>query len=111
VEVHFSEDNVWLNQQQISKLFQTERSVVTKHINSIYKTGELKKKPTCAKIAQVQIEGEREVTRKVLFYNLDILISVGYRVNSKTATQFRIWATDVLRKHLVKGYTINDNRL
>ncbi len=111
VEVQFSEDTVWLNQQQISKLFQTERSVVTKHINNIYKTGELKQGSTCAKIAQVQIEGEREVTRKILFYNLDMFISVGYRVNSNTATQFRIWATDVLRNNLVKGYTINEKRL
>lgn len=111
VEVHFSEDTVWLNQQQISTLFQTERSVITKHINNIYKTSELKKESTCAKIAQVQTEGQREIRRKIFFYNLDMFISVGYRVNSKTATQFRIWATNVLRRHLVKGYTINENRL
>ncbi len=111
VEVHFSEDTVWLTQQQISELFQTERSVITKHINNIYKTEELKQKSTCAKIAQVQIEGKREVTRKVFFYNLDMFISIGYRVNSKTATQFRIWATNVLKNHLVHGYTINESRL
>jgi len=111
VEIRFSKDTVWLNQYQMSELFQSERSVITKHINNIYKSVELIRNSTRAKIAQVQIEGSREVTRNVLFYNLDMFISVGYRVNSKTATQFRIWATNVLRDHLVKGYSINEKRL
>ena len=111
IDVRLEKDTIWLNQQQLSLLFETERSVITKHINNIYKTGELKRSATCAKIAQVQSEGNRKVERKILHYNLDLLISVGYRVNSKTATQFRIWATNTLRDHLVKGYTINEKRL
>ena len=105
IEVRLEKENVWLTQHQLSVLFDTDRSVITKHIHNIYKTGELKKSPTCAKIAQVQFEGDRKVERKILHYNLDVFISVGYRINSKTATQFRIWATNTLRDHLVKGYT------
>lgn len=111
IEVRLEEENVWLTQHQFSVLFDADRSVITKHIHNIYKTGELKKSPTCAKIAQVQFEGDRKVERKILHYNLDVFISVGYRINSKTATQFRIWATNTLRDHLVKGYTINEKRL
>jgi len=111
INVRLENDTVWLNQYQISELFQSERSVINKHINNIYKSGELKRSATCAKIAQVQIEGQRKVSRSILYFNLDMFISVGYRVNSKTATQFRIWATNVLRDHLVKGYTINEKRL
>lgn len=111
IEVRLEKENVWLTQHQLSVLFDTDRSVITKHIHNIYKTGELKKSPTCAKIAQVQFEGDRKVERKILHYNLDVFISVGYRINSKTATQFRIWATNTLRDHLVKGYTINEKRL
>ncbi|MDP8267792.1 MAG: virulence protein RhuM/Fic/DOC family protein [Candidatus Tenebribacter davisii] len=111
INVRLEKDTVWLNQYQISELFQSERSVINKHINNIYKSGELKRSATCAKIAQVQIEGQRKVSRSILYFNLDMFISVGYRVNSKTATQFRIWATNVLRDHLVKGYTINEKRL
>ena len=111
IEVRLEKDTVWLTQHQLSVLFDADRSVITKHINNIYKTGELKKSPTCAKIAQVQFEGIRKVERQILHYNLDVFISVGYRINSKTATQFRIWATNTLRDHLVKGYTINEKRL
>ena len=111
IDVRLEKDTVWLNQYQISELFQSERSVITKHINNIYKSGELKRSATCAKIAQVHIEGQRKVSRKIMYFNLDMFISIGYRVNSKTATQFRIWATNVLRDHLVKGYTINEKRL
>ena len=111
IDVRLEKDTVWLNQYQISELFQSERSVITKHINNIYNSGELKRSATCAKIAQVQVEGQRKVSRKIMYFNLDMFISVGYRVNSKTATKFRIWATNVLRDHLVKGYTINEKRL
>jgi len=111
IDVRLEKDTVWLNQYQISELFQSERSVITKHINNIYNSGELKRSATCAKIAQVQVEGQRKVSRKIMYFNLDMFISVGYGVNSKTATKFRIWATNVLRDHLVKGYTINEKRL
>ncbi len=111
LEVNLTEDTVWLNQQQVSKLFQAERSVIAKHINNIYKTGELKRTATCAKFAQVQIEGGRLVQRLILHYNLDMIISVGYRVNSKVATHFRIWATNVLRDYTVRGYALNKQRL
>lgn len=111
VKVRLEGNTVWLDQKQISALFLTDRSVIAKHINNIYKTGELIRHSTCAKIARVQQEGNREIRRQILVYNLDLFISVGYRVNSKIATQFRIWATNVLRNHLVKGYTINESRL
>ncbi|MEO6347404.1 MAG: virulence protein RhuM/Fic/DOC family protein, partial [Aquaticitalea sp.] len=84
---------------------------VVRHIKNIYKSSELNKKATCAKIAQVQREGEREVNRNIQIYNLDLIISVGYRVNSKKGTQFRIWANKIIKDHLVKGYSINEERL
>lgn len=107
IEVRLDEETVWLNQQQLAQLFQTDRSSVAKHLQNIYSTGELDEVATCAKIAQVQREGDREVTRKVLNYNLDAIISVGYRVNSKRGTQFRIWANQVLKSYLLKGYAVN----
>lgn len=107
IEVRLDEETVWLNQQQLAQLFQTDRSSVAKHLQNIYSTGELDEVATCAKIAQVQKEGDREVTRKVLNYNLDAIISVGYRVNSKRGTQFRIWANQVLKSYLLKGYAVN----
>ena len=106
-----SRETIWATQAQIAEVFGVERSVVTKHINNIYKEGELEEKGTCAKFAQVQIEGTREVTRTVEQYNLDLILSVGYRVNSKTATQFRQWATKTLREHITKGYTINRKQI
>lgn len=107
----FSRETIWATQAQIADVFGIERSVITKHIKNIYKDGELAEKVTCAKIAQVQIEGKRRVKRIVEHYNLDLIISVGYRVNSKTATQFRQWATKTLRAHIVDGYTINRARI
>ena len=111
LEVPLAQETVWLTQQQMAALFQRERSVITKHINNVFKEGELDLKATCAKFAQVQSEGARTVKRDVDHFNLDVVISVGYRVKSKRGTQFRIWATQVLRDHLLKGYSVNQRRL
>jgi death-on-curing family protein len=111
IDVTFDNETIWLNQYQISSLFKTDRSSITKHLKNIFKTGELNLNETCAKFAQVQIEGNKSVKRKVLNYNLDVIISLGYRVNSIEGTQFRQWATQRLKEHLVNGYTINQKRL
>ncbi len=111
IEVKFDNDTVWLNQYEMADLFETDRTSILKHIQNIYSTHELEEKSTCAKFAQVRQEGKRTVKREVLQYNLDAIISVGYRVNSKRGTQFRQWATQRLKDHLVKGYTINKERL
>ena len=105
------EETIWLTQAQLAELFATDRSVLSKHIKNIIQEGELSEIATCAKFAQVQKEGDREVTRNVTYYNLDMIISVGYRVKSKIATQFRKWATQTLRDYIVKGYVLNDQRL
>ena len=107
LEVRIENETVWLTQAQISDLFKTERSSITKHLRNIYRTKELDELSTCAKIAQVQIEGIRKVTRQVVYYNLDVIISLGYRVNSLRGTQFRIWANNVLKEYLMKGYVLN----
>lgn len=104
-------ETLWATQAQIADVFGVERSVVTKHIRNIYKEKELEQKATCAKFAQVQTEGSRVVERSLEHYNLDTIISVGYRVNSKTATQFRQWATRTLHEHITKGYTINKKQI
>ena len=111
IEVKFEEDTVWLSLNQISELFGRDKSVISRHIRNIYEEGELKRGATVAKNATVQIESGREVIRKIEFYNLDAIISVGYRVNSKQGTQFRQWATQRLKDHFVQGYTINEKRL
>lgn len=111
VEIYLQNETVWLTQQKIADLFGVERSVVTKHLSNIYSEGELSKEATCAKIAQVQLEGKRTVNRQVEFYNLDAIISVGYRVNSTQATHFRIWATERLKEYIIKGFTMDDERL
>jgi hypothetical protein len=108
VEVNLKDDTLWLDAHQMAILFNRERSVIVKHINNIYKTRELDKKSTCAKIAQVARDGK---TRQMIIYNLDVIISVGYRVNSKQGTRFRIWATDILKQHLVRGFTLNEKKL
>lgn len=108
VEVRLEKETVWLTQKHMSELFNTERSVITKHIRNIFHTKELDRKSVCANFAHTAEDGKVYQTQ---FYNLDLVISVGYRVNSKRGTQFRIWATSVLRKHLVDGYTINEKRL
>src|SRR3989338_8244473 len=107
----FERETIWATQEQISKVFGIDRSVITKHINNIYKESELEEKATCAKIAQVQKEGKREVLREIAHYNLDLILSVGYRVNSKTATMFRQLATKTLREHITKGDTINRKQI
>mgnify|MGYP000865104611 FL=1 len=111
IEIYVKDETVWLTQQKIAQLFGVDRSVITKHLKNIFDEGELKKEATCAKFAQVQMEGEREVSRNIEFYNLDAILSVGYRVNSKQATQFRIWANGVLKKYLIKGFALDDDRL
>ncbi len=111
VEVKFDEDTVWLNQYQLAELFQGSRSNIVEHIKHIYKTAELEENSTCRKFRQVQKEGKRTIERQIDHYNLDVIISVGYRINSKRGIQFRQWATQRLKDHLVKGYTINKKRL
>jgi len=108
IQVKLEKETVWLNAHLIARLFDVNRPAIVKHINNIYKTGELDKKSTCSILEQVAADGK---IRKVNLYNLDMIISVGYRVNSKRATQFRIWATKTLKEYLVKGYTINQKRL
>jgi prophage maintenance system killer protein len=104
-------ETIWATQAQIASIFGVDRSVVTKHIKNIYKEEELEESRTSAKIAQVQIEGARRIERNIEHYNLDAIISIGYRVNSKTATEFRQWATKTLREHITKGYTINRKQI
>ena len=111
IDVKFENETVWLSLNQISELFGRDRSVISRHLRNIYKEEELNRDSTVAKNATVQIEGSREIKREIDIYNLDAIISVGYRVNSKQGTQFRIWATNKLKEHLVKGFTINQNRL
>lgn len=111
LDVKLENDTVWLTQAQIALLYGVDRTVIAKHIGNIYKSTELIEDSTCAKIAQVQTEGKRTVTRQINYYNLDVIISVGYRVNSKNATQFRIWASTVLKDYLVKGYAVRNNLL
>lgn len=107
IDVKLENETVWLNQAQMAELFQTDRTSIVKHVNNIYKSEELVKDSTCAKIAHVQIEGNRTIKRNVVFYNLDVIISVGYRVNSMRGTQFRVWANKVLKEYLIKGYAVN----
>ena len=104
-------ETFWMTQKAIAELFDTDRSVITKNLANIFAEDELDKDSTCAKFAQVQNEGEREVRRTVEFYNLDAIIAVGYRVNSKKATRFRQWATRTLREYIQKGFVLNDDML
>ncbi len=105
------QDTVWASLMQISELFDTDKSGVSRHIRNIYKSGELSKKGTVANFATVQKEGGREVERHVEHYSLDVILSVGYRVKSKKATHFRQWATRTLKEHIQKGFTINRHRI
>ncbi len=111
IDVRLDGDTVWLSQQQLADLFQTSRTNVVEHIGNIYAEGELSREATCREFRQVRTEGSRQVTRTLPFYNLDLIISLGYRVKSTLATQFRIWATERLREYLVKGFTMDDARL
>ena len=110
-EVNLKKDTVWLSQKQMAELFEKNTDTIGLHIKNIFSTKELNEKSTTEKYSVVQIEGNRKVERKIKFYNLDLIISVGYRVNSKRGTQFRIWATNILKQHLVNGYTINEKRI
>jgi len=111
VDVTLQDETVWLSQKQISDLFDTTVANINIHMKNLYREGELVKKATIKKSLIVQKEGKREVKRTVEFYNLDAIISLGYRVNSKRATDFRVWATSILRDHLIHGYTLNQKRL
>ena len=114
LRVQFDEETVWLNREQLSSLFGRDRTVVSRHISNIFKEGELDKKVVCANFAHTTQHGAiagKTQSKNVEYYNLDVIISVGYRVKSKQGTQFRIWATQLLKQHLVAGYTMNKNRL
>lgn len=111
IEVIFNNETFWMSQKRMADLFGVDRATIAYHLSQIYESGELTKEETCRKIQQVQLEGERDVERTPLFYNLDTIIAVGYRVNSYQATQFRIWATSVLKEFIIKGYVLDDERL
>ena len=111
INVKFEDETVWLSQQQMALLFQTSRTNIVEHIKHIYEEGELEQLATCRNFRQVQTEGNRKVEREIPFYNLDMIISLGYRVKSIVATQFRRWATELIKEYLKKGYALDDNRL
>ena len=111
VECRFVDETVWLTQQQMAELFHTSRSNIVEHIGHIYEEGELDEVSTCRKFRQVRMEGNRQVTRELPFYNLDMIISLGYRVKSLIATQFRRWATERLKEYMIKGFAIDYERL
>ncbi|MCK9504757.1 MAG: virulence protein RhuM/Fic/DOC family protein [Porticoccaceae bacterium] len=111
LNIRLEQETLWLTQAQIAELFQVKPQNITQHLKNVFDDGELQEAATCKDFLQVQIEGSREVERKRKFYNLDAVISVGYRVSSFRATQFRIWATRTLKQHLVQGYTLNQRRL
>lgn len=111
VEVFLKDENLWLTQDKISKIFWVDRTVINKHLKNIYETAELKEESTCAKITQVQIEWNREVKREIKYYNLDAIIAVWYRVNSLKATNFRIWSNKILKDFIIKWFAMDDERL
>ena len=111
VEVRFENDTLWLTQQLMADLFQTSRTNIVEHIQNIYRDQELEEPATCRNFRQVRLEGKREVSRELPYYNLDMIIAVGYRVNSKRATEFRQWATAVLRDYAIRGYVIDRKRM
>jgi hypothetical protein len=111
ITVRLQNENVWLSQQQMAELYQTARTNVVEHIKHIYEEGELTEEATCQKFRQVQKEGSRNVEREIPFYNLDMIISLGYRIKSRIATSFRIWATKRLNEYIRKGFTLDDQRL
>lgn len=111
IDVRFVDETVWLTQQQMAELFQSSRTNIVEHIQHIYEEGELDEASTCRKFRQVRTEGNRQVTREIPYYNLDMIISLGYRVKSMIATNFRRWATERLKEYMVKGFTLDDERL
>ena len=110
VDVRLDQETVWLSLSQLAELFGRDKSVISRHLRNVFASGELEREATVAKNATVQREGDREIVRDIEFFNLDVILSIGYRVNSKRGTQFRIWATRTLREHLVKGYTLDRQR-
>lgn len=110
-DVTLHEDTIWLSQAQISNLFVVKKAAVSKHIKNILAEGELERRATVSKMETVQREGGRSIKRAIEYYNLDMVIAIGYRVSSRHATRFRMWATKVLRDHIIKGYTVNERRL
>ncbi|OGE75763.1 MAG: hypothetical protein A3C85_04395 [Candidatus Doudnabacteria bacterium RIFCSPHIGHO2_02_FULL_48_21] len=111
LQVKLQDETIWLNLNQIAKLFGTQKATISKHIKNIYKTAELSQNRTVSILETVQTEGGREIKRQIEFYSLDMIISIGYRVNSQRATQFRIWATQRLRDYIIKGFVIDEKRL
>jgi len=111
VEIFLHEETIWLTQKGMAELFEVNIPAISKHLNNIFESGELDKNATVSKMEIVQIEGTRQVKRQKEYYNLDAIISVGYRVNSKRATQFRIWATKILKEYIIKGFAMDDERL
>jgi len=111
LETKLQNETLWLTINQMAALFGVDKSGISRHLKNIYETGELTKEATVAKFATVQKEGSREITRELVYYNLDAIISVGYRVKSIIATRFRIWATERLKEYIVKGFTMDDDRL
>lgn len=111
IDVKLEEETVWLSQQQMAELFNTSRSNIIEHINNIYAEEELSKNLTCQNFRQVRKEGNRNVSREIPFYNLDMIISLGYRIKSKIATNFRKWATERLKEYMIKGFALDDERL
>lgn len=110
IEVLLQNEDAWLNTEALAELFSIDRSGIVRHINNIYKDNELNENATCAKIAQVQIEGTREVKRTYPYYNLDMIISIGFRVNSKKAIKFRTWANKIIKDYMIQGFALNDDR-
>lgn len=111
VNAVIKDESIWLTQKAMAELFGVEVPAISKHLSNIYEEGELVRERTISKMETVQTEGNRKVKRQVVFYNLDAIISVGYRVNSRRATQFRIWATGVLKEYMIKGFALDDDRL
>ena len=111
INVHLDEETVWLSQQQLAELYHTDKQLISYHLKNIFEEQELSKSATVKEILTVQNEGGRKVSRKITFYNLDVIISLGYRINSKIATAFRQWATLRLKEYIIKGFTLDDERL
>ena len=111
IDTIFQNETIWLSQSQMAELFGVNIPAISKHLSNIYEEGELNRESTVSKMETVQNEGRRTVTRNKDFYNLDAIIAVGYRINSKRATQFRIWATNILKEYIIKGFAMDDDRL
>ena len=111
IDVNMQNETVWLSLDQMADLFQRDKSTISRHIKNIFDEGELDRNSTVAKFATVQNEGNRQVERAIDYYNLDVIISVGYRVKSQRGVQFRIWATNILKEYIKKGFAMDDDRL